>query len=784
MHQPIRWHEWGEEAFAAAQRENKPMLLDIGAVWCHWCHVMDRESYDDPEIAAIVNENFVAVKVDRDERPDIDSRYQAAVQAVSGQGGWPLTAFLTPDGKPFYGGTYFPPSEGYGRPSFRRVLLSIAAAYKEKHGDVVEQAKMVESAIAQSESFARRDGKVSGRVIAAIQESAVKMFDPQHGGFGQAPKFPHPSALELLIDRYARTSRAELRSAGQPGAAVPTTDSQLRNVIVTTLEHMARGGVYDQLAGGFHRYSVDERWVVPHFEKMCYDNSELLKNYVHAYQATGEEFFAEVARDIIRWMDEWLSDRERGGFYASQDADISMEDDGDYFTWTLEEARAVLTEEEAQVAALHYDINEVGEMHHNPAKNVLYVRAPIEEIGRRMNLAPERVQELLVAAKKKMYAARLERPTPYIDKTVYVGWNSLCVSAYLEAARVLKLDGARRFALRTLDRVLSEAWRHPLSRAADGGGGPFGSRSGQVRATLLHVVSYSDPKAEHRDVPGMLEDYAFTALACLDAYEATADLSYFKFGRAIADAMIAGFFDPTSGGFFDSEPASDGKKFGVLATPRKPLQDSPTPAGNPMAAIALMRLHHYTDEAGYREKAEQTLETFAGVAEQFGVFAATYGIAAIHLLENPVQVVVIADEADAGIADELYAAAVAPFAFNKTTLRLKASQVVSGNLPPALAGTIPNLPQLRGGRSFAVLCSGSTCQPPLFSAAALQDALAQDQLDCYVIYLRQNTRFTETKKEGWQVSMRPVSPKIACPGFGLISRLRLVTLVTLRLPPA
>ena len=292
MHQPIRWHEWGEEAFALAQRENKPMLLDIGAVWCHWCHVMDRESYDDAEVAAIVNEHFIAVKVDRDERPDIDSRYQAAVSAVSGQGGWPLTAFLTPDGKPFYGGTYFPPTDGYGRPSFKRVLISIASAYQEKHGDVVEQAKMVESAIAQAESFAGRGGRVSVSIVAAIQKSAFSMFDPQHGGFGQAPKFPHPSALDLLIERYART-RPESKSPPFRKEREKDGAPELSNLITTTLEHMANGGVYDQLAGGFHRYSVDERWVVPHFEKMCYDNSELLKNYVHAYQATGSEFFAE-----------------------------------------------------------------------------------------------------------------------------------------------------------------------------------------------------------------------------------------------------------------------------------------------------------------------------------------------------------------------------------------------------------------------------------------------------------------------------------------------------------
>jgi uncharacterized protein YyaL (SSP411 family) len=716
MHQLIQWHEWGEEAFAVARAANKPMLLDIGAVWCHWCHVMDRESYDDPAVAAIVNEHFVAVKVDRDEHPDIDSRYQAAVSAVSGQGGWPLTAFLTPDGKPFYGGTYFPPVDGYGRPSFKRVLISIASAYTEKNGDVVEQAKMVESAIAQAESFAGRSGRVSLRIVDAIEKSAVGMFDATHGGFGQAPKFPHPSALDLLIERYAAeipTSRAKsAREMGHPD------HEQLRNLIVTTLEHMARGGVYDQLAGGFHRYSVDERWVVPHFEKMCYDNSELLKNYVHGYQATGLEFFADVARDIIRWMDEWLSDRERGGFYASQDADISMDDDGDYFTWTLDEARAVLTEEEAQVAALHYDINEIGEMHHNPAKNVLYVRASIEEIAGRMKLSVERVTELLASAKKKLYAARLLRPTPYIDKTVYVGWNSMCVSAYLEAARILGLEDARRFALRSLDRILAEAWK-----ASGGGLGDADEASAAPRSLLLHVVAYSDPAASHREVFGLLDDYAATAIACLDAYEATSDLSYFKFAQGVADAMIARFYDSTGGGFFDAEPAAEGKSLGVLSTRRKPVQDSPTPAGNPMAAIALLRLHHYTGDDGYRDKAEQTLETFAGVAEQFGIFVATYGIAVLHLLEKPVQVVVIDGSGSDEAASALSAVAVAPFAFNKSVLRLRANQAVAGNLPPALAATIPNLPQLKSGSSFAVLCSGFACQPPVTDAEELRRAI-------------------------------------------------------------
>ena len=717
MHQPIQWHEWGEEAFAAARRENKPMLLDIGAVWCHWCHVMDRESYDDPEVAKLVNENFIAVKVDRDERPDIDSRYQVAVSALTGQGGWPLTAFLTPEGKPFYGGTYFPPKDGYGRPSFKRVLVSIAQAHRDKHGDVVEQAAMVESAIARAESLGAGGGRVSAAVIEAIAGSAVRMFDERNGGFGSAPKFPHPSTLDLLMHQYSATGNEELRP-----------------IFVSTLEKMARGGVYDQLAGGFHRYSVDERWVVPHFEKMSYDNSELLKNYVHAYQATGDAFFAAVARDIIRWMDEWLSDRARGGFYASQDADYSMEDDGDYFTWTLEEARAVLSEDEAAVACLHYDIGEIGEMHHDPAKNVLYVRADVGEIARRLDLAEERVQELLAAAKSKMYGARVQRPTPYLDKTVYAAWNAMCVSAYLEAARALDLEEARRFALRSLDRLLAEGWSglpnsESKSKATAAGGGARSTRA------LRHVIAYSDPAAERRDTVGVLDDYAFTAIACLDAYEATTDLSYFRFAREIAEAMVEGFYDREGGGFFDtrvetvfesttgagesaggSTGAAGPGALGILGTRRKPFQDSPTPAGNSAAAIAFLRLHGYTNEASYREQAERTLDVYSGVAAQHGMFAATYGLAVARFTVPHAQIVVVGEDTPAG---ELYRAAVRRLSLNTTVVRLDAGKVVAENLPPALAETIPQLPALAGGRSFAVVCSDLACQPPVFEVEEL-----------------------------------------------------------------
>jgi uncharacterized protein len=696
MHQPIQWHEFGEEAFNAARAADKPVLLDIGAVWCHWCHVMDRESYDDPEVAAIVNEHYIAVKVDRDERPDIDSRYQVAVASLTGQGGWPLTAFLTPDGKPFYGGTYFPPNDGYGRPGFKRVLLSIAAAYREKHGEVLEQAQMVESAISRAESLATGGGKVSAAVIDAVLESARKMFDAANGGFGNAPKFPHPAALDLVMSQYDAT---------QDG------DEELQTIFVRTLEKMARGGVYDQLAGGFHRYSVDEHWTVPHFEKMCYDNSELLKNYIHAYQITQDSFFAGVARDIIRWMDEWLSDRAHGGFYASQDADYSMDDDGDYFTWTLEETKASLTPEEEAVAALYYGIQQIGDMHHNRAKNVLHVQdsdrqSAVGQIARRLNLASERAETLLESARKKMYAARLLRPTPYVDKTVYTGWNAMCVSAYLEAAKVLDLSEARQLALRSLDRLLSEGW--------------------DAERGMKHVIAYSDPKAERRETAGVLDDYAFAVIACLDAYEATADLSYFRFARSIADAMLAGFFDPVEGGFFDTRAAAgEETALGILGTRRKPFQDSPTPAGNSAAAIALLRLHGYaadgSDQAGsYRDRAEQTLEVYAGVAGQHGIFAATYGLAVVRFLQSHTQVVVVGRDE---VAAELYRTAVRPLGMSTAVLRLDADKAVAQNLPPALAETIPNLPALQGGRSFAVVCAEFACQPPIFEARELARAL-------------------------------------------------------------
>ncbi len=684
-HQPVQWHEWGEEAFAKAVAEDKPILLDIGAVWCHWCHVMDRESYENPALAAVVNEHFVAIKVDRDERPDVDSRYQSAVQSMAGQGGWPLTAILTPDGKPYFGGTYFPPEERYGRPGFERVLRTMAEVWKKQRDEVAETAGSVMAAIEHGETFAGRSGQLSAGLVDKLAQHAVSQFDPHNGGFGSQPKFPHPSAIDLLIDIAARTG-----------------DEAAKKTVVVTLQKMAAGGVYDQLAGGFHRYSVDERWVVPHFEKMLYDNAGLLKNYVHAYQTWVEPEFARVAKDMIRWMDAELSDREHGGFYASQDADVTLDDDGDYFTWTREEAAAELTSDELRVAELYYDIGVVGDMHHNPKKNVLHVKYSVAQVAERLKLNAEEVEALLQSAKSKLHAARLQRTAPFIDRTIYVSWNAMAVSAYLHAGRVLHLPLAAEFALKTLDRLLREGWSEEEG--------------------LGHVIAYADGGAGSQRIGGVLDDYAFTVDACVDAWEATGELRYYQAAAAIAEAMVARFYDSVGGGFFDAELASGGKALGALSARRKPLQDTPTPAGNPSAVTALLRVAHLSGREDLREKAEDTLENFAGIVEHFGLYAGTYGLALEQFLLAPTQVVVIC-EGDEALG--LEATATAGFSVNKSVIRLRPDQVSVENLPPVLAETLPALPGLRDGRgAVAAVCRGNACQPPVRDSERLLEALA------------------------------------------------------------
>jgi uncharacterized protein len=682
-HQPVHWQPWGEAAFARARAEDKPILLDIGAVWCHWCHVMDRESYEDTELAKFINQYFVAVKVDRDERPDVDARYQAAVSAISGQGGWPLTAFLTPDGRPYFGGTYIPRDDRYGRPGMGRVLTAMAQVWRERRDQALETAGSVMAAIEHNESFSGRAGApLTLALVEKIAGAIVAQFDPYNGGFGSQPKFPHPTALDLLLQ-----------------ATMSRGDERAREAFVTTLEKMARGGVYDQLAGGFHRYSVDEHWGVPHFEKMLYDNTELLRNYVHGYQSFVREDFLETAREMIAWLDGTMMDRERGGFYASQDADVGLDDDGDYFTWTLEEVRAILAGDELDFAVKYWDIRELGDMHHNPAKNVLHVKQTLAEMAKQSGIAVEALQALRDAARAKLLAARMKRPTPFVDRTLFTGWNGMAVTAYLEAARVLRMDSAREFALRTLDRLLNDAW--------DGDAG------------LKHVIAYPEGAAPQESAPGILDDYAFAIHACIDGWLAAGEMKYYRAALQLADEMIDRFADKDAGAFYDTA-AGGPTALGALTARRKPLQDAPTPAGNPTAAAALLRLEELSGNRQYREIAEDTLACFAGIVEHFGLYAGSYGLAAERMLLDPVQVVVVGSGLRAA---ELEATAVAGFTVQKTVMRIEPGRLVPGGVSEALEETVLRVPRPEKADAWALVCRGRTCLPPVTETEELVKAL-------------------------------------------------------------
>ncbi len=703
-HQPIEWYEWGDAAFSRAKADDKPILLDIGAVWCHWCHVIDRESYENAEIAKIINEHFIPVKVDRDERPDVDSRYQSAISAISGQGGWPLTGFLLPDGKPFFGGTYFPPEDQMGRPGFRRVLQAVADSYRNKRGELERAANSLADAVAQAEIFTGAHADFDSGIVDAQINSIVQLFDIKNGGFGRSPKFPHSSAIDLVLERYQQTKEKHLLA-----------------IVETTLEKMARGGIYDQLAGGFHRYSVDERWLVPHFEKMSYDNSELLKNYLHASLFLWSDddestrnpdpswypkssVFGELAEGIILWVNEVLSDQQNGGFYASQDADYSLDDDGDYFTWTLDEVRAVLTREESRVIELYYDVEPHGEMHHNPSKNVLWIAREFSEIAQILQKKEEEIVRIKMDAEGKMMKARRERSTPFVDKTMYVSWNAMFVSAYFEGAHVIGstwvAKDCRAFALKTLDRMLREAWSETRG---------FGHRIG-------------GPALE-----GSLDDQVFGVLALLDAYETTLDSRYFTAAQKTMDLTIARYGDAEGGGFFDRP--SDAAPMGGLDVRRKPFQDSPTPGANSVAAIALVRLHGFTGDERNHAFAKKTLEAFAGIAPQYGLFAATYGLAATLFANHPLQVVVTGPANDP-VAQALEQAAHRVFRFGKSVLRFSSDKgVFLNNLSGALKETVP---YLSADKPLAVVCSGQTCLPPTSDPAQLT-ALLENGLERFDI---------------------------------------------------
>ncbi len=669
-HQPVHWFPWSDEAFAAARSQDRPVLLDIGAVWCHWCHVMDGESYEDPDLAAFLNDQFVCIKVDRDERPDVDARYQRAVQALTRQGGWPLTAFLTPEGEVFYGGTYFPPDGKYGRPGFRAVLGSVLDAYRSRRDQVLAQAGAIRRVVT-ADLDETAPGDLPPSVLRDATQHMARVFDPERGGFGSQPKFPHPTAILFLLNRWADTH-----------------DDLTRTIIHRTLEGMGRGGVYDQLGGGFHRYSVDAEWIVPHFEKMSYDNSELLKAYAEAFALFGIEEYAEVARGIIRWVREVAADPE-GGYAASQDADVGLDDDGDYFTWTRDEASAVLSPDEMEVAAAYYDIGTAGEMHHDPSRNVLYVAEPISAIAGRTPREAGQTRRLLDAAKEKLRAARARRPEPFVDRTRYANWNAMMASALLRGGAVLDDAWARDHALRTLSRLRRENERNDAVAHTPGG------------------------------VTHLLDDQVHVAAAALDAFEATGDSSWLEWARSLMERVWRDFADPDAGGLFDStrEVSGDGRR-GLLPARAKPVQDTPTPSPNGVAGIVCARLQEMTGDSSWRDRGESLLRAFAGRPEELGVHSAAYLLAADWHLNPATHLVVVGGEGDE-TANAMHSAALAAFAPRRIVRRIAAPGTAGEHLPAPLAAM---LEIGRSPRGYA--CSGTSCSAPADDLEAWRNTLA------------------------------------------------------------
>jgi len=564
-HQKIDWYPWSEEAFERARAKDKPVFLSTGAVWCHWCHVMAKESFEDDETARLLNELFVCIKLDRDECPDIDRRYQQAVAAMGSGGGWPLSVFLTPDKQPFFGGTYFPPRDMQGRPGFKQVLRAVSSFYKTEKSNVLSYAARLMDALKPPSAV---PVSLDPALRHEAEESMLAVFDNENGGFGSAPKFPLCGAISFLLLQSARNR-----------------DSAADQAVRTTLDAMARGGFYDQLGGGFHRYSTDKAWMVPHFEKMADDNAELLKNYVHAYALFGDERLLTIARGIIAYVEEVLSD-PHGGFYASQDADVMPDDEGGYFTWTHEEFKSILNPEEYRVLSDLF-LNERGMMHHDPGKMALSCLKKPEKIAEELGKCPDEIRNIIALGREKLLSARMNRQAPFIDRTLYTSLNGMLIGAYFRVFAVLGNEQILQFAVLSLERIQKE-------RLVQG-------------VVLQHA----------ENVPALLDDYVYLIDALVSGYEVTANRRYLDQADGFMAACIEKFYDQEEGGFFDTEKD-------VLGTRLKRIEDVPHPSANAVAVILLLKLSFMKEKPSYRFMAEQTLELFGRPAAAMGIHVGSY----------------------------------------------------------------------------------------------------------------------------------------------------------------
>jgi hypothetical protein len=642
---PVDWYPWSEEAFEKAQREDKPVFLSIGYSACHWCHVMAHESFEDPETARVLNEHFVSIKVDREERPDLDRIYMNAVQAMTGGGGWPMSVFTTPEGQPFYGGTYFPPEPRHNMPSFQQVLLSVADAWENRREELLAGGKRVTEALERREGVA---GDARGSLRPETVEEAVRnlklRFDETHGGWSGAPKFPQPMALEFLLRYHEMTG-----------------DPQALHMVTQTLEAMARGGIYDQLGGGFHRYSVDAQWLTPHFERMLFTNALLARVYLHAWQVTGEPLFRAITEETLDYVLREMTSPQ-GGFYASQDADTEGEE-GKFYVWTPQQVRQAISGPSDQFMAL-YGITERGNFE---GKSILTFSGTFAE------------RQVLADARRELYEARQERAQPGRDEKVLTSWNGLMLRAFAEAALALDREDYREAAARNADFLLDEL------RTSEG--------------RLHHVWKAGEAKVE-----GFLDDYAQLAWGLLALYEATFEPRYYAAAQELMEVVLHHFRADV--GFYDTADVAQ-----ELIVRPKEIQDNAVPSGNAIAVTVLLDLARLSVEPRYAEVARESLRATQPLLGRYPLGFGQWLVALDLALASTTEVAVIGDP-QRSEADDLIQVARAGYAPH----RLVAAG--SGETPALLADR-----ETLGEQATAYVCRENACRPPVTDAEALRALL-------------------------------------------------------------
>jgi uncharacterized protein YyaL (SSP411 family) len=662
-HNPVDWYPWGEEAFEKAKNENKPILLSIGYSACHWCHVMEHESFENEKIAALMNELFVNIKVDREERPDLDEIYMNAVQMLTGRGGWPMTMFLTPDRKPFYGGTYFPPEDRQGMPGFPRILMGVSQAYRERPEDVQKSVSQILAALRRMSESQETSKHLSPAVVVDGAENIARAYDSDNGGLGQAPKFPNAGVYELFLRHYFHSK-----------------NERFLDMVIHTLTKMAQGGIYDHLGGGFHRYSVDAKWLVPHFEKMLYDNAQLVRIYANAYTISREPLFRSVVEETVGYVFREMLDPQ-GGFYSTQDADSEGEE-GKFFVWTAEEINRVIGESEGEIFCRMYDVGEPGNFE---GKSILHPILTVDQARKLFRKESGEIAAIVARAKEKLFAEREKRVKPFRDEKIITAWNGLMLSGLAEAIKLSENPAWIDAAARTVEFIFRDMARDGL---------------------LLHT--YKDAQSK---LLGYLDDYAFLAVGLLDLYEAVFDRTHLDRAIQLTDVLLREFWDERDGGFFFT-----GKSHESLISRNKPVFDASVPSGNAMATQLLLRLHHLTGDDRYRAPAEKILRSYYDAMESQPFGFAHMLCALDFYLRGAKEIVIVGSPAEPGVK-ELIAQVNATYLPNKV-LQLARPGAALAAISPLLQGK-----SQVDGKPTAYVCQNFTCSPPVTSRNELQALL-------------------------------------------------------------